>query len=381
MKENWEECLYRLARGEGTRVEKEELARWLAASDEHRRTFDTITRVVQDARLLRAGVDKERAWHRVRRRVARRALLARAARVAAAACIPLLVATAWLLLRPAGEPPPPESVTIQPGTTRATLYLSDGSGVDLQSPRPARVVDPRAARAIPLEGGSLNYHDTLLAPSPGNTHRIVVPRGGEYVLTLPDGTRAWLNAGTEIEFPLTFGPDSREVRLSGEAFFEVRKDPARPFITRANGARIEVTGTSFNLSCYPDEPATSVTVETGSVAFIAGGRTIPVRAGERGTRDARDGTMAMERVEVKYHTSWRHGTFYFHDTPLREITAMLGRWYDVTFDFADPSLEELRFSGAASRAREIDFILDLLSRAGSPRFIASRERVIRVERL
>jgi ferric-dicitrate binding protein FerR (iron transport regulator) len=187
-----------------------------------------------------------------------------------------------------------------------------------------------------------------------------------------------LNAETEITFPLAFGPGSREVHLRGEAFFEVKKEPGRPFIVHAREARVEVTGTSFNLACYPGD-AVVTTLETGSVALVAGHRERRLAGGEQATYDPRDGKIAVEKVDVKYHSSWRHGRFHFYDAPLREIAEKLGRWYDVRFEFADPSLEGLRFSGAALRARPIEFMLELLEHTCSLRFTALPGRVIRVE--
>jgi ferric-dicitrate binding protein FerR (iron transport regulator) len=389
MKENLEECIYRLSRGECTKDEEQQLARWIGESDENRRLYEELASIARDSRALqgRERLNKQEAWSRVRRRTTGGMIAARVIRYAASICLPFLLVTAYLLLRP-GTPSPVENreeVTIKPGTTRATLYLSDGQGVDLQEYRGTRVSDHRAAREIAFEEGTntLNYHDTLLASAPDSRaarHKIIVPRGGEYPLTLPDGTRVWLNAETEIEFPLAFGSGSREVSLRGEAFFEVKKESGRPFIVHAREeASVEVTGTSFNLSCYPDDATVTTAIESGSVTFIANHRENRLKAGERATYRPLTREIAVEEgIEMKYHSSWRHGTFYFHDTPLREIAGKLGRWYDVRFEFADPSLEALCFSGAASRARPIEFTLELLERTCSVRF-STRGRVVRVE--
>ncbi|MDR0765777.1 MAG: FecR domain-containing protein [Odoribacteraceae bacterium] len=387
MKENHEECIYRLSRGECTEEEKEMLSRWIEESDEHRRVYDDIRDIARAGELLqgRERLDKKRAWARVRRRTTGNAVLRRVARYAVSICIPFLLATGYFLLFPGGAPPAgnDESVSIAPGTTRATLYLSDGQRVDLQGFRGEQVVDLHAVREVALEKGTntLNYHDPLLAGAPASVsrHKIIVPRGGEYPLTLPDGTRVWLNAETEIEFPLAFGK-SREVRLSGEAFFEVKKENGRPFIIHARDASVEVTGTSFNLSCYPDDATITTAIESGSVSFITDRQVEHLTAGEQVTYNLGEQTLVVEEgVDLKYHSSWRHGQFYFYNTSLREITGKLGRWYDVRFEFADPSLEALRFSGAALRAKPIEFILELLERTRPLQFTVLQGRIIRVE--
>jgi ferric-dicitrate binding protein FerR (iron transport regulator) len=384
MKKNYEEYLYRLSRDECTEEEKRELACWMEASDEHRRESEVIGSIIRDSPRLRGRerLDKDQAWQRVRRRTKKTSFLMRLARYAASICLPFLIVVIYLLARP-GAPGPEshENLPVEPGTTRATLYLSDGQSVDLRDSREAPIVDSRAAREIAFDEATntLNYHDTTRVAG-GNpaTHKIIVPRGGEYPLTLPDGTRVWLNAETEITFPLAFGPGSREIRLRGEAFFEVKKERDRPFIVHVREARVEVTGTSFNLACYPDD-AVITTLESGSVSFITGHHARRLTEGEQATYNPRTGAIAVEKVDVKYHSSWRHGRFHFYDTPLREIAEKLGRWYDVRFEFADSSLEELRFSGAALRAKPIEFMLELLEHTRSLRFTTLPGRVIRVE--
>ncbi|MDR2414267.1 MAG: FecR domain-containing protein [Odoribacteraceae bacterium] len=387
MKENQEECIYRFIQDRCTEEEREQLSRWIEESDEHRRVYDDI-RIIVDAGGLLQGherLNKKQAWLRVRRRITGDTVLARALRYAVSICLPFLLVTGYFLLKPDDVPPAEtdESTFIEPGTMRATLYLSDGKRVDLQEFRGKSVTDLHAVREVAFEKGTntLNYHDPLLANTPGSAsrHKIIVPRGGEYPLILPDGTKVWLNAETEIEFPLTFG-ESREVRLSGEAFFEIKKENGRPFIIHARDASVKVTGTSFNLSCYPDDATVTTTIETGSVSFITGRQVKHLKAGERVIYNPVEQTLVIEEeIDLKYHSSWRHGQFYFYNTPLREITDKLGRWYDARFEFADPSLEALCFSGAALRAKPIEFILELLERTYSLRFTILQGRIIRVE--
>ncbi|MDR1274271.1 MAG: DUF4974 domain-containing protein [Odoribacteraceae bacterium] len=384
MKKNYEEYIYRLSRDECTEEEKQELAGWIEESEEHRRVYDEVNSIVRDSPRLRGRerLDKEQAWQRVRRRTKKTSSLMRLARLAVSICLPFLIVVIYLLSRPgAPEPVNHENLLIEPGTTRATLYLSDGQSVHLGESREAPIVDLRAGSEIAFDEGTntLNYHDTTrVARANPATHKIIVPRGGEYPLTLPDGTKVWLNAETEISFPLAFGPGSREIHLRGEAFFEVKKERGRPFIVHAREARVEVTGTSFNLACYPGE-ALVTTLESGSVSFITDHHARRLAEGEQATYNPRTGAIAVEKIDVKYHSAWHHGRFHFYDTPMREIAEKLGRWYDVRFEFADPSLEELRFSGAALRAKPIEFILELLEHTRSLQFTTLPGRVVRVE--
>ena len=199
-------------------------------------------------------------------------------------------------------------------------------------------------------------------------NRIEVPRGGEYMLVLSDGTKVWLNSETRLEYPLTFGEYSRDVRLSGEAYFEVTKDEARHFNVIMEGATIEVTGTSFNASCYPGEGQCKAVLESGKINLRTEYGVAAVDVGECASYDIVSGKVTVEAVDLKYFTSWRYGTFYFYNTPLSEIVQKLGRWYDVNFKFADESLRDVCFSGAALRSKSIDFMLELLASTQSLNF-------------
>ena len=199
-------------------------------------------------------------------------------------------------------------------------------------------------------------------------NKIVVPRGGEYMLVLSDGTKVWLNSETRLEYPLAFGNGNREVRLSGEAYFEVARDELRHFNVIMEGATVEVTGTSFNASCYPEEGKCSAVLESGKINLLTKQGTTAVSVGERASYDIASGKVSVEQVNLKYFTSWRYGTFYFYNTPLSDIVQKLERWYDVNFEFADDSLGEVCFSGAALRNKPIDFVLELLADTQSLKF-------------
>ena len=209
-------------------------------------------------------------------------------------------------------------------------------------------------------------------------NRIEVPRGGEYMLVLSDGTKVWLNSETRLEYPLAFGEHSREVRLSGEAYFEVTKDEARCFNVIMEGATIEVMGTSFNASCYPGEGQCWAVLESGKINLRTDHGVAAVNVGECASYDIASGKVTVESVDLKYFTSWRYGTFYFYNTPLSEIVQKLGRWYDVHFKFADESLRDVCFSGAALRSKPIDFMLELLSSTQSLKFDIQSDGMIMI---
>jgi len=148
----------------------------------------------------------------------------------------------------------------------------------------------------------------------------------------------------------------------------VTKDEARHFNVIMEGATIEVTGTSFNASCYPGEGQCRAVLESGKINLRTEHGVAAVDVGECASYDIVSGKVTVEAVDLKYFTSWRYGTFYFYNTPLSEIVQKLGRWYDVNFKFADESLRDVCFSGAALRSKSIDFMLELLASTQSLKF-------------
>ena len=262
---------------------------------------------------------------------------------------------------------------ILPGGPKAVLYLSDGQVVDLNQVVDSVIVDRNSGQEIVFakDVNTLNYSQITTSNEEKSElvyNRIEVPRGGEYMLVLSDGTKVWLNSETRLEYPLVFGSNSRDVRLSGEAYFEVTKDEARRFNVQMEEATIEVTGTSFNASCYPEDGWCDAVLESGKINLRTGHGLTPVEVGECVSYDIVSGKVRVEKVDLKYFTAWRYGTFYFYNTPLSDIVRKLERWYNVNFKFADESLRDVCFSGAALRSKPIDFMLELLASTQSLKF-------------
>lgn len=387
-----EEIVLRAFRGECTPGELEQLREWINASPENECLYKSTKAIVEMSSYLKGieRLDKKQALQRVMQRAKRpKRLRVMWLKYAAVIALPLLLGgIAYYWLSGSGQKQLPELVVknvIQPGGMRAVLYLSDGQVVDLQSLQDSVITDDSNRQMILLskESGVLDYHQA----SRGNAgmqedkyNKIVVPRGGEYVLILSDGTKVWLNSETELEYPLAFGKEIREVRLKGEAYFEVRKDTERRFHVIMGDATIEVTGTSFNASCYPGDGTCRAVLESGKINLLANHKVQRVAVGECATYDKTSKQISVEAVDLKYYTAWRHGTFYFYDTPLSAIVEKLERWYDVKFSFADDSLKEICFSGAALRSKPIDVILQLLASTQSLKFDIQKDGKILIDK-
>jgi len=184
--------------------------------------------------------------------------------------------------------------------------------------------------------GGIAYSTVPEQSSTINT--ISTPRGGQYQLTLSDGSRVWLNAASSIKFPTAFTGADRKVEITGEAYFEVTHDPYKPFYVEANGAEIKVLGTHFDVNAYENEEATRVTLLQGSVRVNNDKGTTTIQPGEQAIV-ARSREPAVATVpDMDEVMSWKNGVFEFKDAPIEEIMKQVERWYDVTVHYeAKPS--------------------------------------------
>jgi len=249
-------------------------------------------------------------------------------------------------------------ISLPAGTEKATLSLSNGRKVELGNTANPEVAKESGA-SISQQDGEIVYNVNKLESSA--TNQLEVPNGGKYSVTISDGTKIWLNAGTKIIYPVSFaGKGRREIRLDGEAYFEVAKDRDKPFIVRTERQKIEVLGTHFNINSYIDEPQAVTTLTEGSVRItetIGKQQTFTLRPGEMAatSKDRTNvGTADMESV-----MAWQKGLFYFKKAPLRTIMRQVSRWYDVQVEFKG-NVEERYFTGGVHRDADLSELLKIL---------------------
>lgn len=370
-----------------TPQELRKLEAWGAESEENRQILDLVAgRSDLGGELSRMyRYDKERVWRAVcdaDRRYMRRRRTVRSLRFAAAAVVLVGMFVSGALLYQAREHLDPARnhllTTVEPGGTRAVLELSTGERVLLADSLRTELAE-RDVR-IEIDGGKISYMAQKAAGNPETEaiNTIRVPQGGEYSLTLSDGTQAWLNAGSNITYPLRFG-SRRCVSVSGEVFFEVAHDARRPFVVSAAGVEMTVLGTSFNVSAYDDEPCVETTLVTGSLRVAAGGEETLLTPGHQAGFDKSRGGLTVRRADVEACTMWRRGLLVFYDEPLRSICRKLERWYDVRIDTSSPSLDGVLYTGMIKRHATLNTIADLMNMTNDVVF-TEEEGVIRVAR-
>lgn len=229
----------------------------------------------------------------------------------------------------------PQSMTstdIAPGGERAVLVLANGSTILLDTASHGILSNGGNGKVIKLGDGSIVYEagDGMVNTTAYNTMR--TPRGGQYRLTLPDGSKAWLNASSSITFPSAFAGDQRKVSITGEVYFEVQHEKIRPFIVAINAeTAVQVLGTSFNINAYNDEPTIGTTLLEGSVRIISGGKEAVLVPGQQARTGSQSPGSRIEvgLVDTEAVMSWKNGLFNFDNKNLEEVMRQLSRWYDI----------------------------------------------------
>ena len=253
---------------------------------------------------------------------------------------------------------------IPPGSSMAILKLADGRMIEIGK-QPLKLKDTQGSM-VKYENGRLSYSSEKETTITEAYNELVVPVGGECHVLLEDGTGVWLNADSKLKYPIVFNGESREVVLSGEAYFEVKKDN-RPFIVNLESGDITVLGTSFGVSAYPGYPNYTTLVQ-GSVRFTSLRREqIVLTPGEQVVVDI-SGSLKKRSVDVEEFVGWKDGVFIFKDKPLAEIMKILERWYGVHVIFQDESLKELEYTGSLERYNSINTFLKLLEKLEEIRY-------------
>jgi hypothetical protein len=190
-------------------------------------------------------------------------------------------------------------------------------------------------------------------------HTIYVPKGGEYELALTDGSKVFLNSETKIVFPSRFEGDIRQIELTGEAYFEIKKD-VKPFIVKTTGIQIEVLGTSFNVNAYRDNESVNATLVKGciNVKVANNPEIFRIKPENNFSINKSSNEISIRKVNTEIYTAWVKGEFVFRNQPLSDIFIQLARWYDFEIEYENPAIQTLRFTGSAEKVRPLNYLLN-----------------------
>ncbi len=253
---------------------------------------------------------------------------------------------------------------LHPGSSKAVLVLTDGKSVDLNTSEELSIKEADGTTIVKASG-TLNYKKLESGKEKKAIfNTIIIPRGGEYNLTLADGTHVYLNAMSQIRYPVQFVGNTREIELSGEAYFEVSKDASKPFIVKVNGMSVEVLGTKFNVNAYENSGKVVTTLAEGKVKVQSNDLSAPasfLNPSEQAIFNLIDGKTEVSKVDVDLYIGWKDGRLVFHDARMEDIMTTLSRWYSADVFYRSPSIKEIRFSGNLDRTANIRQILDIIS--------------------
>lgn len=265
-----------------------------------------------------------------------------------------------------------------PNVNRARITLADGKVLYLDSLDKGLLPQQQGVEILKLDNGELQYKGTTQETV---TNTLTNPRGSEIIsIMLADGTGITLNAGSSITYPLSFSQDRREVKLTGEAYFDVASNEKMPFIVSvSNRAEVRVLGTQFNIKAYEDDSYASVTLVEGSVEVAQNlgdqlGKHYTLRPSEQANFDNK-GEVAINKVDIDEFIAWKDNMFLFNDTSLESIMKSLERWYDLDVVFIDSGLESIAFGGFISRKSNVSSVLNLMEMTGTVLFDISNKRV------
>ncbi len=340
--------------------EKGKLENWIDESEEHRLLFYKIKKQLSVNEIRNyLQTDVEDAWKKVREKTFG-APAVRPRRVLkwlkyAAVVIPVsLSLSLWYAWKEKMENKQATVACLSP-----VLTLDNGEKYQLDPEEQTEIYVNEEVKAYQAGGGLI--YDTTARQEENKYNRIEVPRGSEYWIVLPDGTRVWLNAATELKYPVAFHAKERRVYLKGEAYFEVAPDKNRPFYVETEEVKIRVLGTVFDVNTHYTRGVRTVLVE-GAVALEWGDqKEIRMKPGELADFDRTTTEVTLKEVDVTSYISWKEGYFVFEDEPLEEIMHTLSLWYDKEFLFVGKRSRALHFSGHIKRYERIETILSAIT--------------------
>lgn len=268
---------------------------------------------------------------------------------------------------------------IRPGSQTAILELSSGEQIDLKNT--ADQIEDGSGTAIKInDSGEISYHSATEKSSQEAAkvlkfNKLIIPRGGEYMIRLSDGTQVWLNSDSELRYPVEFAGEERTVYLKGEAYFDVAKDVSRPFHVKVGKVDLTVLGTSFNVSTHNGNSTETVLV-SGSVEVSSHLSKRILKPNERGVMKDGSDKIAVDVVDVEPFIAWKNGDFIFHGETLEDIMNKLSRWYNVEVEFRSEQLKGIMLSGEMSREAQIYDLLYFFEKTSNVKFTTQEGKII-----
>lgn len=266
---------------------------------------------------------------------------------------------------------------ISPGGNKATLTLANGSIIVLNNVQNGHFAQQGNTQVIKLNSGQLVYRaqqekEPVLPESSDKIlyNSLITPRGGQYQVTLPDGSKVWLNASSSLRFPTAFNGKKRKIKVKGEAYFEIKQDASKPFIVQisssdgSNLGTVKVLGTHFNVNAYLDEDSVTTTLVDGAIKVVRGTDQELLKPGEQAKMSQADNQIEVNKVNTDGIVAWKNGFFQFNRDGIAAIMHEIARWYDVEVIYKDHHIPQGHYTGIISRHTNLSEVLKILETGG-----------------
>lgn len=355
---------FKYLKGELDAAETEELNEYLAASEDNRLFFESLINTDDISANVKAIYELDRAatWQTIvantPRLQKRKIILMRPSLKYAAAVILVAALGAYVYINKTKKPDvavvnplTPVQTDLQPGGNKATLTLAGGQTITLDNAGNGNIATQGNTTVIKTADGQLAYNN------PGKDanvyyNTVSTPKGGQYQLTLADGTKIWMNAASMLRFPTAFTGKERLIELNGEAYFEVAKNAQAPFIVKTkSGTTVQVLGTHFNIMAYSDEKDTKTTLLEGAVKVACGASEATIKPGQQALSLINNATASIsinKAASISEAIAWKNGVFEFNNADLKMVMRQIARWYDVDITY-EGNLPEKVFTGSMAR--------------------------------
>ncbi len=374
--EKAKELLIKYKNGNCTDAEKALVEKWLFQ-------YQNEELDLSDEKIEQIGQEIWLTLPKPQLRVVRKSLWLRVA--AAAAVLVFLSTGLYFMFNGAngGRNPVVYKTDIKPGSDLAILTLASGKTIVLTGAKNGELANDGNAVISKAVNGEVTYHandttnQTILA-----FNTMTTPRSGQYHLVLADGTNVWLNAESSIKYPTVFSGSERKVEITGEAYFEVAHNAAKPFRVVTNGQVVEVLGTHFNVNAYADEPFIKTTLLEGSVKITQNQNMAMLIPGQQAqvNHDATNTAIkVIEHADTDEATAWKNGLFQFNKASIESIMRQASRWYNVEVSYNDNKKPVKTFTGNISRNSKLSQLLQILSYTGSRFEIDGNKIIVKTE--
>lgn len=364
-------------------AQEKELNEWRSVSPRHEELFQRMlsSEHVEKSisRFVKTEEEEERGWRQLQQKARSGRSVRKIKWFPYAAAIVLILSMGGVFYfsgdKEQTEILPIAKNEVQVPGSRAVLILPDGRKVDLEN-EVLRSDLAQSDSLLLVSARSLKYRDI---DSPDTTeifHTLEIPRGGEYLLTLSDGTMIYLNSESTLSFPVKFQGKERKVYLTGEAYFKVAKNTEHPFVVTAGELEVLVTGTTFGVRAYKDEKDIQTTLESGQVTVKVEGKSVKLVPNKQVLFNKSTMGLEVRDVDVDLYLAWADGRLVYDNCPLEKILTDLGRWYNIDVFYSRDELRSYQFSLNMKKHEEFTQVLELIGKTGEVQFEIKDNTVI-----